>query len=213
MLRRQFLYSSVALLGGINLCNSAIFSKKRSKVCGVHTVKRSSTSPPKWGYNHLTYYMAGRDTGDMKKAEWDHQWRLAFGSWSKVSPLTFDRTNNSKTADILIDVSRDKDEGFGRRLDILAWAELPSISDWQWQLVTKFDKSEEWVTEIENEKRDILLQNVAAHEIGHLLGLDHSTYEYALMFPYYDPAINIPQPIDDILRIQTLYGEPNANYK
>jgi len=149
----------------------------------------------------------------MKKSEWDQQWRLAFASWSKISPLTFDRTNNSKTADILIDVSKDRDEGFGRRLDILAWAELPSVPDWEWQLVTKFDKSEEWVIEIDNERRDILLQNVAAHEIGHLLGLDHSTYEHALMFPYYHPEINIPQPFDDVLRIQTLYGEPNANNK
>jgi len=213
MLRRQFLYSSIALLGGINLSESAIFSKKRSKICGVRTTKKSSTSPPKWKYNHLTYYIRGRDTGDMKKSEWDQQWRLAFASWSKISPLTFDRTNNSKTADILIDVSKDRDEGFGRRLDILAWAELPSVPDWEWQLVTKFDKSEEWVIEIDNERRDILLQNVAAHEIGHLLGLDHSTYEHALMFPYYHPEINIPQPFDDVLRIQTLYGEPNANNK
>jgi predicted Zn-dependent protease len=176
-------------------------------ICGVKgTGPALLHGPPRWGKMHLTYFMDGRDTGDMDKEEWDDAWVRAFASWSNVCGITFEHTHNNKTCDILIDVSRKRSEGFGKRGKILAWAQLPSVPDWRWQLVTKFDKAEEWVIEIEDPNRDVLLQNVAAHEIGHLLGLDHSFYDSALMGPYYNPNIVIPQLIDDVLRIQDLYS-------
>ena len=45
---------------------------------------------------------------------------------------------------------------------------------------------------------------MAAHEIGHLLGLDHSEDENALMFPYINNALKPRE--DDIIKIQQLYG-------
>lgn len=50
---------------------------------------------------------------------------------------------------------------------------------------------------------------VAIHEIGHSLGLEHSSVDGSVMWPWYNGSSN-GQPIrlayDDILSVQLLYG-------
>lgn len=53
---------------------------------------------------------------------------------------------------------------------------------------------------------DRYLYRVAAHEIGHSIGLPHSSEKTSLMYSYYDHK---PVPIlsdSDIANIQSLYG-------
>jgi predicted Zn-dependent protease len=48
----------------------------------------------------------------------------------------------------------------------------------------------------------------AVHEIGHALGVDHSTYWDAIMYPYYTgykPNLKLHE--DDIMAIQAKYGK------
>ena len=55
------------------------------------------------------------------------------------------------------------------------------------------------------------LQTVATHEIGHVLGLDHSAVVRAMMFPY-APDVNTTLSYDDVAAISQLYpkGSPDV---
>jgi len=208
--RRNILLYGLGGLGAtfgfsIEAANGAIIS--RGCRCGVKTTrnynKKFNRAPDKWGKNHLTYFMSGRDTNDMDAEIWDTQFRLAFESWSEVTPLTFATIDSRENADLIIGVSRRRRSSFGRRGGVLAWAQMPPRRDYNGQLVSMFDLAENWV--LPDSEYGIILQAVAAHEIGHLLGLGHSRVKGTLMYPYINDAL-IPQA-SDIAEIQSLYGK------
>ena len=73
--------------------------------------------------------------------------------------------------------------------------------------ISKLDLAENWITPVESiTEHGTILRTVAAHEIGHLLGLHHSDNRDALMYPYVNGALAPRQ--DDINKIQRLYGKP-----
>ncbi len=162
-------------------------------------VLEARRSNAKWGKNDLTYYISGYDT-DVDKKVWYKAIETAFGYWSEVVPLRFSEVSSSDKANFILGVGTGRKDGFDGPSGTLAWYELPPSIDFKGQLKGKFDSAENW-------NRDVLLLNVATHELGHGIGLDHSRVKSALMAPFYSRAIAKPQMNDDIPRAQALYGK------
>jgi len=71
------------------------------------------------------------------------------------------------------------------------------------------DAEEQWVLPSENvvEEHDVDLESVVMHQVGHLLGLGHSSVEEAIMYPIVlqEKKIELVN-FDDLQRIQEIYG-------
>ncbi|XP_042618380.1 stromelysin-3-like isoform X2 [Cyprinus carpio] len=122
--------------------------------------------------------------------------------WSDVTPLTFTEVINQE-ADIVIDFARfwhGDNLPFDGPGGILAHAFFPRTHR---EGDIHFDYDESWT--VGNELGTDLLQ-VAAHEFGHVLGLQHSLEPGALMSPFYSFSYPLQLSEDDKKGIQYLYG-------
>tara|TARA_R110002020_G_scaffold103752_2_gene243076 strand:- start:109 stop:768 length:660 start_codon:yes stop_codon:yes gene_type:complete len=212
--RRHFLHAcGLATFLGINfslndeLSAKGLFGKNRGCYCGVgiETDDTAAIIKNKWDRKDFRYYIAARDTGDMEAEVWDNEFKSAFDAWSEVSPLTFRQVGKGKEFDFVISVGSRRREKFGRSGSVLAWAQMPPSRRYDGVLLTKFDLAENWILP-GSKDQGIILRSVACHEIGHLLGLEHSVDPDALMYPYINNALK-PRN-DDIKKIQRLYGKP-----
>ncbi|XP_043723245.1 metalloendoproteinase 3-MMP-like [Telopea speciosissima] len=126
----------------------------------------------------------------------------AFARWAQVSHFTFKEVAEGTTADIEIGFHRG-DHGDGYAFDgqgsTLAHAFAPTDGRFH------YDADENWSTNPGQNMMD--LESVAVHEIGHLLGLGHSSVQEAIMYPSISPGVTKRDlHSDDIMGIQYLYG-------
>ena len=134
--------------------------------------------------------------------------RQAFGLWAQETPLTFTEVSSQAEADIVVGwASGDHGDGdpFDGPGDILAHASFPNPYD-DSQVFLHFDEDERWVN---SDSANVDLLTVAAHEIGHTLGLAHSSDPNALMYPSYRGPHRFLDS-DDIEGAQSLYGVASA---
>lgn len=128
--------------------------------------------------------------------------REAVKIWSDVTPLTFTEVRGG-AADIRIDFSsfwHGDNLPFDGPGGILAHAFFPKTHR---QGDIHFDYDESWT--LGNHMGTDLLQ-VAAHEFGHVLGLQHSRKPKTIMSAYYTFSYPLRLSEDDKQGIQFLYG-------
>ncbi|XP_038886872.1 metalloendoproteinase 2-MMP-like isoform X2 [Benincasa hispida] len=149
----------------------------------------------RWPKSHLTYEMASPIS-------------RAFATWAANSHFTFSQALDNQTADINIEFASG-DHGDGNPFDgvggVIAHSFMPP--DGRFHL----DADESWAAGVFSGSFD--LETVALHEIGHLLGLQHSSIEGAIMWPSIPKGASKGLHPDDIAGIKALYGTkvmPNA---
>ncbi|ELK16520.1 Stromelysin-1 [Pteropus alecto] len=178
--------------------------------CGVPDVGDFSTFPgmPKWRKTRLTYRIVNY-TLDLPRDAVDSAIEKALKVWEEVTPLTFSRIYEGE-ADILITFAAREHGDFipfdGPGMVLAhAFSPGPGING-----DAHFDDDEKWTKDTSGTN----LFLVAAHELGHSLGLYHSANSEALMYPVYNPFTDLARfrlSQDDVNGIQSLYGPPPAS--
>jgi len=167
------------------------------------TARAKAKELTKWGRNTLTYFVDAY-VPDIQQAKQLQILQQAFDAWTQHCNLTITRASSSKNANIIVSTGSGRRSNFDGPGGTLAWAYLPDGLDSQ--LLMRFDLGEKWSTSAAD-PTGIVMFNVACHEFGHLLGLEHSKKRGALMAPYYNPMVAVPQADDDIPRIISRYGK------
>ncbi|KAJ8368811.1 hypothetical protein SKAU_G00088390 [Synaphobranchus kaupii] len=189
--------------------NQQTLAQMKTARCGVPDVDNYNFYPdrPKWR-NHTIRYRIAKYTPDLRREQVENSFRMALKMWSDAAPLRFLKVDRGK-ADIMISFSS-RDHGdffpFDGPRGVLAHAFEPG-GDMGGDI--HFDEDEIWT--MGDRSYGYNLFTVAAHELGHALGLAHSRDPSALMYPSYkyNNMAHYVLPIDDSLGIQALYGPPN----
>jgi Matrixin/Calx-beta domain len=164
----------------------------------------------KWNHTNLTYFFQN-GTADIAGDGERQAIRDAFALWAGVSSLTFTEVSNAFSADIVIlwTVGDHGDSSVAGPFDgqngVLAHAFFPPPNNGSLAGDAHFDDAEIWTLNLNSAAaQPIDLVTVAAHEIGHSLGLGHSSVPGALMFNTYNGSHRFLDQ-DDINGIQALY--------
>ncbi|XP_006887417.1 PREDICTED: matrilysin [Elephantulus edwardii] len=180
--------------------------------CGVPDVLNFSISPSKakWTSDIITYRIASY-TVDLPESTVDELVEKALDIWSEKIPIEFQRVF-FEDADIVIRFTRGVHGDaypFDGPGNTLAHAFFPGEGlggD------VHFDADEYWTNDSSTGTNFLF---VATHELGHSLGLSHSSDPNAVMYPTYKEGDmkDFGLSKDDIESIQKLYGKrPELKY-
>ncbi|KAI3700707.1 hypothetical protein L2E82_45344 [Cichorium intybus] len=166
----------------------------------LHIVSRYRLFPgrPKWPSGQLTYAY-----GPLFPARFKPPVDRAFRKWATASSgyFRFSRATSYQGANLKVSFQRvDHRDGspFNGSGGVLAHAFIPRDGR------LHFDADERWAIGAVPNTFDI--ETLALHEIGHLLGLDHSQFQSAIMWGSFFPGVTKGLSSDDIQGLRNLYG-------
>jgi hypothetical protein len=120
----------------------------------------------------------------------------AFAQWMNSIPLSIVQVASNTKADINIRFTPMENDA------ILALTYIGTDGTWltpgEINITFNDDYNEQWTDYI-------LFSKTAVHEIGHALGMGHSTIASAIMFAYYNGILHPVHP-DDKMGIHSIYG-------
>ncbi|XP_062233194.1 metalloendoproteinase 2-MMP-like [Phragmites australis] len=171
---------------------------------------------PRWprSKKSLKYAITQTSATSIDRETLSQVFARAFARWSTATTLNFTETASAKDADITIGFyagDHGDGEAFDGPLGTLAHAFSPTNGRFH------LDAAEAWVAVGDVSQASSVaavdLESVAVHEIGHLLGLGHSSVQGAIMYPTITSRTRkVELASDDVVGIQSLYGG-NPNFK
>ncbi|KAF3947447.1 hypothetical protein CMV_026416 [Castanea mollissima] len=184
--------------------------------CGVADIINGSlTHPqftfipgePKWPHykHHLQYAIISSAIPNVNLTEVKKAVKYAFGEWAYFSDFSFEFTDYVGHADLILGFHRG-DHGDGKAFDGPGGALAHAFPPTNGRL--HFDADEIWSdSSYRIRSNQVDLVGISMHEIGHLLGLDHSRDELAIMYPGIAKGqIKRSLSLDDRDGLLTLYG-------
>ncbi|XP_057506587.1 metalloendoproteinase 2-MMP-like [Actinidia eriantha] len=188
----------------INGTSSMRTGKKRHhhSHSSLHTVSHYSffQGNLRWplSQTHLTYGFLPGTTSQAISAV-----SRAFNKWDSATHFTFSQAQDYRNANLKISFHR-RDHGDGHPFDgaggTLAHASPPTGTG-----NFHYDADESW--SVGAVPGSIDMETVALHEIGHLLGLGHSSVENAIMYPSLTSGMTKGLHGDDVQGIKVLYNQ------
>ncbi|CAB08559.5 Peptidase metallopeptidase domain-containing protein [Caenorhabditis elegans] len=186
------------ILSGFIINNVMLESKSR--------VKRYSIEGSYWGKSVITYRLK-QPSQRMSLSQQKAVFARAFATWEEHTRLWFvavdDEDEQKANIDIVFAAGDHEDgEPFDGKGNILAHAFFPRYGG-----DVHFDEDELWSA---NKTKGVDLYAVAVHEIGHSLGLKHSSNHLSIMAPFYKQYTGAVMHLhqDDISAVKRLYGAP-----